>query len=300
MTTQSRRYSELVAGYELPSARVKAINTAAGSGIHDDAQAAKFGYRGGLVPGPTVYSYVNRVLRDYLGSAWLASGQITINFAKPFYDGEEATAGAVVTERSDDAVLFDVWAENPEGLRCARGSARFALGEGEAPPAALPYIVSLEAIANNPDWPRGALPIGIPYTPYSITVDEERSLGSAQKSGDDDGIYSVLAHPALFVSGSIRMRVERPKRAEPKPPPPPVAEDAPKRPRSVGMHVASEITHFAPAPVGQTYTLYGAYTNSYERNGSDWGTSEIVACTEDGAIVFRTRNSFIFRLAPKK
>ncbi|MGE0542835.1 MAG: hypothetical protein AB7R89_21935 [Dehalococcoidia bacterium] len=298
MTTELRRYSELTSGFQLPTVRVKAVNTAVGSGIHDDAQAAKYGYRGGLVPGPTVYSYVNRVLQDYLGSAWLASGQMTINFAKPFYDGEDATAGAVVTERNDDAIIFEVWAENAEGVRCARGSATFPLVDGEAPPESLPYIVTMEDIANNPDWPRGELPVGIPYTPYQITVDAERSLGFAQKAGDDDAIYGLLVHPAVFISGSIRMRVERPKRDE-APPPPPVEGEA-KRPRSVGMHVGSEITSFLPARVGQTYTLYGTYTNSYVRNDSDWGTSEIVACDEEGRCVFRTRNSFIFRLAPKK
>ncbi len=297
MGSQLRRYSELEPGYQLPTVQVKAVNTAAGSGIHDDAQAAKYGYRGGLVPGPTVYSYVNRALKGYFGSAWLSTGQITIQFSRPFYDGEDGTAGATVIGRSDDAVEFEIWADNAQGERCARGSASLPLIDSEAPPESLPYVIKPEDVANNPDWPRGTLPVGIPYTPLSIMVDAERSLESARKAGDDDPSYSLLVHPAVFVSGSIRLRVDRPKRAEQEPPPP---ADAPKPPRSIGMHVGSEITNFAPARVGQTYTLYGTYTDSYQRNGSDWGRSEVVAVDEQGRCVFRTRNNFIFRLAEKK
>ena len=98
----NRRYGELVPGYELPEFQLKIKNTS-DSGIHDDATASGYGYKGGLVPGNTIYSYMSRGLVGYFGSAWLASGQLQVRFARPLYEGEDMTCKYVVTERVEEA-----------------------------------------------------------------------------------------------------------------------------------------------------------------------------------------------------
>ena len=75
----------------LPGYQVKARNTAQQSenAIHHDDVAQRYGFRGGLGPGVTVYAYLTEPLVAALGSAWLQRGTATVRFVKPLFDGEE-------------------------------------------------------------------------------------------------------------------------------------------------------------------------------------------------------------------
>ena len=74
--------------------RVSAYNTSKQSEnkIHDDATAASYGFRAGLVPGITVYAYMTVPIVERFGIDWLERGSINVKFHKPFYDGEEVIA----------------------------------------------------------------------------------------------------------------------------------------------------------------------------------------------------------------
>jgi hypothetical protein len=56
----------------LPDYRVKARNTSTNSEnkIHDDATARRYGFRGALVPGVTVYAYLTEPVVAAFGPAW--------------------------------------------------------------------------------------------------------------------------------------------------------------------------------------------------------------------------------------
>src|SRR6266478_1145418 len=84
----------------LPLYRVTAKNTSSGENkIHDDATARRYGFRGALVPGVTVYAYLTEPLVAAFGAAWLQRGTATVRFHKPVLDGEELKVAAVVTGR---------------------------------------------------------------------------------------------------------------------------------------------------------------------------------------------------------
>ena len=70
--------------------RVQATNSARDSEnkIHDDSLAARYGFRGGLVPGVTVYGYMTVPVVQAWERAWLERGQMTVKFLQPFYEGE--------------------------------------------------------------------------------------------------------------------------------------------------------------------------------------------------------------------
>jgi hypothetical protein len=70
---------------------VRAVNTAADSEnkIHDDRIAAQYGFRGGLVPGVTVYGYLAEAALQHFGEPWLARGAMDVRFHQPVYEGEE-------------------------------------------------------------------------------------------------------------------------------------------------------------------------------------------------------------------
>jgi len=100
--------------------RVRAQNIAVESDnkIHDDQVAAKYGFRGGLVPGVTVYGYMTVPIVE-MAPDWLERGSMTLRLMEPFYDGEEVVVRAEAGEDGSIAVA----AGREDGTVCARGSA---------------------------------------------------------------------------------------------------------------------------------------------------------------------------------
>lgn len=94
--------------------RARARNTAADAEnkIHDDRVAAAYGFRGGLVPGVTIYGYMIPVVLERWGQEWLSHGRINVRFQAPFYEGEW------VVSRCDGR---EVRAEREDGTLCALG-----------------------------------------------------------------------------------------------------------------------------------------------------------------------------------
>src|SRR5215211_8860378 len=90
-------------GDHFPVYRVRARNTSVTSDnkIHDDEVAARFGFRGGLVPGVTVYAYMTVPLVAQFSAAWLERGSMQVKFHHPFYEGEEVFVRSDVDADSD-------------------------------------------------------------------------------------------------------------------------------------------------------------------------------------------------------
>jgi hypothetical protein len=103
-------------GGHLNTYRVRARNTAAESEnrIHDDAVAARFGFRGGLVPGVIVYAYMTVPIVAEFGQRWLEGGTMQVKFHQPFYEGEEVIVRAEV-DSSSEPVKATVRAEREDG-----------------------------------------------------------------------------------------------------------------------------------------------------------------------------------------
>jgi acyl dehydratase len=104
--------------------RVRAHNTAADSEnqIHDDRVAAAYGFRGGLVPGVTVYGYMTPAVVHGLGRVWLERGFISVRFIAPFYEGD------IVVTRYTGGDTLTVTAEREDGAVCATASATVNAG----------------------------------------------------------------------------------------------------------------------------------------------------------------------------
>ncbi len=119
---------------------VVAFNTATESTnrMHDDAVAATFGFRGGLVPGVDVWAYLTRPCVDRWGTGFLEGGTMDARFLLPVYDGER-----VVCRLDEDGSLT---ATGPDGTVRAQGRAELA-----EPPA----VQTIE-VADVPDPVPGA------------------------------------------------------------------------------------------------------------------------------------------------
>jgi hypothetical protein len=118
-------------GYAFLIHRVRAQNVAVESDnkIHDDQVAATYGFRGGLVPGVTVYGYMTDPIVE-MAPKWLERGSMTLRLIEPFYDGEEVLVQA---ERGEDGSIA-VTAEREDGTVCARGTASIRKASLPQPP----------------------------------------------------------------------------------------------------------------------------------------------------------------------
>jgi acyl dehydratase len=104
--------------------RVRAHNAATDSlnRIHDDEVAQRHGFRGGLVPGVTVYAYMTRPVVEAFGRAWLERGTMRVRFARPFCDGDLVT----VTATHAGEGTLDLTATDEQGDMCAHATATLA------------------------------------------------------------------------------------------------------------------------------------------------------------------------------
>ena len=99
--------------------RIRAHNTAVDSEnqIHDDRVAAAYGFRGGLVPGVTVYGYMTPAAVYGLGRVWLERGAISVRFLAPFYEGDTVVTRYIAGDS------LSVTAEREDGSVCATATA---------------------------------------------------------------------------------------------------------------------------------------------------------------------------------
>ena len=114
--------------------RVVAVNeTGSANRVHDDEFARRLGFRGGLVPGATVYGYMAVLPERAWGERWRGGGTMSARFAAPFYDGEEVTVTAAETPEGGLALE----ARTPAGEVCATGGA--SASSADPPPDAGRY-----------------------------------------------------------------------------------------------------------------------------------------------------------------
>ena len=91
--------------------------------MHSDDVARQFGFKGGLVPGVTVFSHMTRPMVARYGEAWLARGTAEVTFGKPAYEGELLT---INTADNNDA-SHTLTCLNEQGVELARMSAALPL-----------------------------------------------------------------------------------------------------------------------------------------------------------------------------
>jgi acyl dehydratase len=155
--------------------RVRARNTAADSEnkIHDDRVAAAYGFRGGLVPGVTVYGYMIPPVLERFGDEWLAGGGMNVRFLAPCYEGE------TVVSRCQD---LTVTAEHEDGSVYASGTV---------------------TIGNETDQPADVYPI------HPLTEMEQRPAASAATIVPGSPLGSIRQALDVQEAGAIPERLLR-------------------------------------------------------------------------------------------
>jgi acyl dehydratase len=261
---------------EVPEYRVRARNTSRHSAneIHDDAIARRFGFRGGLVPGVTVYAYMTPPLVAALGRDWLERGSASVRFLKPVYADEEIavrTAGV-----AGDPAAVELTVVNPAGDVCAVLTARVGTA---APAVDLATYPARELPADPPVASRAVLAaldvLGSPV----LRWDEGAAEVARDKFGDLDGARGAeaRAHPAVFLEQANR------------------ALDGNVR-LGPWVHTGSDVRHLGQVALGERLTTRGRVRRLFEKRSHEFVELDLVIVAGDTRPVAQLSHTAIYQL----
>jgi acyl dehydratase len=264
----------------LPPYRVIAKNTSTRENkIHDDETARRYGFRGGLVPGVTVYAYMSQPLAAAFGTAWLARGTASVRFVRPVYEGEELTVSGEVTARDARGITASLTASTPSTPACATLTATL--------PAGQPTPVNLAAYSEAPlSDPRpqatrehwaSLVALGtwrVHYDAaaaeaYVAKVDERLPLYGGPGGWAHPGALVELANRA--VTGNVAL--------------------------GPWIHTASAIRHLGGARVGDRLAARGKVRSLFEKKGREFVELDLVLLAGTRAVA-HILHTAIYRLPP--
>ena len=263
--------------------RVRARNTSADSEnkIHDDTIAASYGFRGGLVPGVTVYGYMTVPIVARFAHGWLERGSMQVKFHQPFYEGEEVSVFAEV-DGDSEPVKVSVIAQRQDGTVCATGlatvddSSRW-LGE----PRLEDYpVADLPAPEARPPASRETCFPGRVLGTLRERVDS-KGAGSAflQRIDERLDLYrgdSGVAHPAMLLGMANHVLMHN-------------FELGP------WIHTASDLINLSLARDGEEISVRGRIADCYERKGHEFVVLNLLLVANGERIVQQVRHTAIYK-----
>ena len=273
----------LVVGTALPEYRVSATPTHDPweNKIHEDGLARAFGFRGGLVPGVTVYSWMTHPVVAALGRAWLDHGTFSVRFAKPVYFGETVTVRASVAAHSKEEVTIQTRVVNDQDEVCATATMGLPLG---------PLVPLPDPAA----YPAAALPAERP--PASRAYFEQRTvLGTPQlileRAVADAFLEKVRetlamyrdpdgpAHPGMYLEQANRA-LDRNVRVSP------------------WIHVESHGQHLSVPRVRERLETRAKVKNLFLGKGHEFVELDLLVLAEGARAVASIRHVAIYQVRP--
>ena len=220
--------------------RIQAVNTAADSEnrIHDDAIAAAYGFRGGLVPGVTIYGYLCAPVLDHFGHEWLNRGAMSVSFKRPVYEGDTVVVEA--TQIDDSRLRVSIDRARATGVAWMHDTAPFERKRADllAPSRDHRHAASEASLA--PGTALGSIETTLDLAQARMSAPLPAAIGDER-----------LAHPAVLLA---------------------LANDLLLRNVALGpwIHAASEVTNFSAARDGEVLRVYGAVLERFERSGHEF------------------------------
>ena len=259
---------------------IRALNNAVNSEneIHADGVARQHGFRGGLVPGVTVYTYMGGPVVDVLGPEWRQHGTMAARFVKPVYDGDEVTVSAAAVDDEEEGAAAAVSVVNREGETCAVARAtvpallRSPPDIGDYPKAPLPRP---RPPANESTLARGTV-LG---TIAERLVSEPQPLIFAELGPQFDVYLDDRAVDPVHLLRAANAILAANVKLGP------------------WLHVASEVTHFELAHEGDLFELRGRVADEFERKGHRFVALDLLMLSGDDVPVQHVRHTAIHRLS---
>jgi len=278
----SHEMQEQLPTYNLPTYRVRARNTSADSEnkIHDDATAASYGFRGGLVPGITVYAYMTVPIVERFGLAWLERGSMQVKFHQPFYEGEQVNVRSDVDANVEPTRIV-VTAEREDGTACATGLATVgdrAEWPGEPrlegyPEAPLPSFEARPIVSRDLLIPGAALGT----LKETLNVPDRAALESLDESLPIYFGADAVAHPFVLLGLANQILVRNYKLGP-------------------WIHAASDLINWSAARHGEEISVTGRIADCFERKGHEFVVLDLSSIANRSRIVQQVRHTAIYRL----
>ncbi len=271
----------LAAGSTLPRHRVTARMPADATEnkIHEDGLARELGFRGGLVPGATVYAWMTHPVVAALGVRWLERGTFRARFLSPVYFDEPVVIEATVTERSVEGVAIEVRAVNGAGALCA--TAIFGLAEGASPAAPDPgNYLAAPLPAERPRVSREVLAARPVLGTPELVLDAATARAFLDRVGEPLALYggpAAPAHPGLYLHEANRA-LSRNVIVSP------------------WIHVESEGQHLGALRVGERLETRARVGSLFERKGHQFVELDLLLLAEGKHPVAHVRHKAIYQL----
>jgi acyl dehydratase len=265
----------------LPIYRVRARNTSVDSEnkIHDDAIAASYGFRGGLVPGITVYAYMTVPIVERFGLDWLGRGAMQVKFHQPFYEGEEVIVRADV-DSTADPIKIAVTAAHEDGTVCATALAtvndRSALlgeprledyPEAPLPPLEARPVASRESL--RPGTVLGTLTETVSLADSTVLEDLDERLPIYHDA-------EAVVHPFVLLGLANQMLM---------------------RNYELGpwIHAASDLINWSAARNGQEISARGQIADCFQRKDHEFVVLDLLVVADGRRVVQQVRHTAIYR-----
>jgi acyl dehydratase len=246
--------------------------------IHADDVAQRFGFRGGLVPGVTVFAYLVQPAIEAWGLDWLAGGAATIACKQPLYDGARfevsvtpepgarGYAGRVVDDAGVLCAEGRVWLPRELPAAPRRSGARPVPALEARPLATRAALETLRASG------MGALRLR--WNAEGEMARTSRELAEMPALVRPD--RAAFANPA-FVLGLANWVLARNVKLD------------------AWIHAQSEVQLFAPVPLGTEITVESRVADLFEKGGHAFVDLEVAAFSEARALLCATHRA-IYRL----
>lgn len=267
--------------HSLPLYEVRARNTAVESAnkMHDDTVAAQFGFRGGLVPGVTVYAYMTVPIVAAFGSAWLERGAMQIKFHQPFYDGDLVMVRAEV-DTDAEPIKVAVRAEREDGTACATALATINddsmwLGAPrleDYPESPLPVFATRPAATSD------SIVVGATLGTLEETI-QVTDATLREQLDERLPIYTsteAVAHPFTLLSLANQILMHNFKLGP-------------------WIHAASDLINLGAARAGDRIAVRGRIAERFERKGHEFVVLDLLLVANGQRVVQQVRHTAIYR-----
>lgn len=252
--------------------------TASENRIHSDEIARQYGFRGGLVPGVTIYACMVEPAVRAWGLPWLSRGEASVLLRKPVYEGGAFRVCVEEGESIRCSVL------DPDGVLCAEGSVSLP-DEPQPPPVRRGDPPAPEKDAR-PDATRSALEQlrgdGMGALHWVWRGEGEGARYRADLADMPDLVRpdrAGWAHPG-FTLGLANWVLSANVSLGP------------------WIHVESRVRHHAPLALGSAVVVEGRVRDLFEKRGHEFIDLDVEIYDEADAPLLSCFHRAIYRLRP--
>jgi acyl dehydratase len=235
--------------------------------IHDDVVAARFGFRGGLVPGVTLYGYLTTAVLASEGLGWLSAGTCSVRFASPVYEGDHVRAAL-----GDDGSLA---LSNADGVACATGTIGGPVQPRPLRPAV--DVAAAPSTASRPPADSMSLVPGTVLGAISSTSSRAVVQHYLRAVGIEDDLCGPngLVHPAWLLLDANDVLVANVRLGP-------------------WIHVGREVSLYEPVRIDAVLDVHATVVEHFEKSGHRFTVLDVVTFADDAAVQ-RVRHTAIYQ-----